>query len=264
MSLLTLLITVLTITLGGTHFARAGSPDPKSGGGRSASKEDDAYGLRDSGPGERNAARADTGRNICELEMRMIDAGLINVKEIDPTLLVELKYASATNFMGEAVYGDLKNCYLQKDAALKLKTAHALLKKHNPKLRLLLGDGCRPRSVQRRMWAIVKDTPNRKYIANPAAVSMHNYGAAVDVTIADEEGNRLDMGVPMDYFGVLSHPCEEARLLKEGKLTVQQVSHRRLLREVMTKAGFQGLSIEWWHFNACDRSTAAKRYRIIE
>jgi D-alanyl-D-alanine dipeptidase len=194
----------------------------------------------------------------------MINAGLVNVKEIDPTLLVALKYASAGNFMGEAVYGDLKECYLQREAALKLKRAHDLLKKRDPQLRLLLGDGCRPRSVQRKMWEIVKDTPMRKYVANPAAVSMHNYGAAVDVTITDEEGNRMDMGVPMDHFGILSHPGEEARLLKEGKLTIQQVSNRRLLRDVMTKAGFQGLSIEWWHFNACARSIAAAKYKIIE
>lgn len=200
----------------------------------------------------------------CEFERRMIDAGLVNVKTVDPTLLVKLKYASPDNFMGEAVYGDLKECYLQKEAALKLRKAHEILKARHPNLRLLLGDGCRPRSIQRRMFSIVKGTPKQKYVANPAAGSMHNYGAAVDVTLADDTGARLDMGVPMDYFGILSHPGEEPRLLKEGRLTLEQVANRRLLREVMTRAGFQGLSIEWWHFNAFDRKSVIGKFKIVE
>ena len=208
--------------------------------------------------------RTGSGKTMCELEERLIKAGLVNIKQIDDTILVDLKYASCRNFMGANVYGDLKDCYLRKEAALMLKKAHENLKAHNPKLRLLVADGCRPRSVQRRMWEIVKGTPMQPYVANPAAVSMHNRGAAVDITIVDEAGNRLDMGVPMDHFGVLSQPREETRLLKEGKLTAQQVANRRLLREVMTKAGFQSLSIEWWHFNACDRKTAASKYGIIE
>jgi zinc D-Ala-D-Ala dipeptidase len=203
-------------------------------------------------------------RNMCELEKKFRNAGLMNVKDIDESLVVELKYASSNNFMGTNVYGDMNQCYLQRDAALKLKKANDILKKHDPRLRILVADGCRPRSVQRKMWEIVKGTPNQKYIANPAAASMHNFGAAVDVTIVDEKGDRLDMGVPMDHFGVLSHPCEEARLLREGKLTQKQVSNRRLLRDVMVKAGFQPLSIEWWHFNAVDRKIAMQKYRIIE
>jgi D-alanyl-D-alanine dipeptidase len=211
-----------------------------------------------------NRQTARSGEAMCELEMKLVKAGLVNVREIDGTLLVDLKYGCPRNFMGANVYGDLKECYLRKEAALMLKKAHDILKARRPELRLLVADGCRPRSVQRRMWEIVKGTPMQRYVANPAAVSMHNRGAAVDITIADENGNRLDMGVPMDHFGVLSHPGEEARLLKEGKLTARQVANRRLLREVMTKAGFQYLSIEWWHFNACDRKTAASRYGIIE
>ena len=219
------------------------------------------YKGADATSGEQNV---EMGKKVCELEKRLIKAGLVNMKEIDDTILVDLKYASTRNFMGANVYGDLRECYLRKEAAGMLKKAHDHLKARDPKLRLLVGDGCRPRSVQRRMWEIVKGTPMQPYVANPSAVSMHNRGVAVDITIADENGNRLDMGVPMDHFGILSHPREEARFLKEGKLTERQVANRRLLREVMTKAGFQVLGIEWWHFNACDRKTAAGRYGIIE
>ena len=197
-------------------------------------------------------------------ESRMLAAGLVNVQAIDRNLVVELKYASPHNFMGANVYGELKDCYLQKDAALKLKRANDLLQQRDPKLRLLVADGCRPRSIQQRMWQLVKGTPMQKYVANPAVGSMHNYGAAVDVTIIAENGNRLDMGTPMDHFGILSQPRKEAKFLRAGKLTADHIAARRLLREVMTRAGFQSLSIEWWHFNACDRPTAKAKYQIIE
>jgi len=201
---------------------------------------------------------------LSEMEKKFIAAGLVNIADVDDSLMVDLKYASPQNFLGADVYGGMKACYLQRDAALKLKNANDLLKCHNPKLRILLADGCRPRSVQRRMWAIVEGTPMQRYVANPSAGSLHNYGVAVDVTICDENGNRLDMGTPMDYFGALSHPREEVRFLKEGKLTKQQVAARRLLRNVMQRAGFQGLEIEWWHFNACDKKTASRTYQVID
>jgi D-alanyl-D-alanine dipeptidase len=212
----------------------------------------------------RNGKAAYVSENMSDLLGKLINEGLVNIKDIDETILVDLKYASAQNFMGTNVYGDLKDCYLRKEAAVKLRRANDLLKKTHPDLRILVGDGFRPRRVQRRMWEIVKGTPMRPYVANPAAGSMHNYGMAVDVTIADARGNRLDMGCPMDSFGIISHPCEESRLLRDGRLTETQVANRKLLREVMTKAGFQTLSIEWWHFNACDRKTAAGKYKIID
>ncbi len=201
---------------------------------------------------------------VCELEDKFIKAGLVNIREIDDSILVDLKYACTRNFMNANVYGDIKDGYLRKDAALMLKKASELLKARNPELRLLVVDGCRPRSVQRRMWEIVKGTPMQKYVANPAAASMHNYGMAVDLTLAAPDGTRLDMGTPMDHFGELAQPALEARFLKAGKLTEDQVKNRRLLRDVMTKAGFQVLSIEWWHFNACDRKVVKSRYGVIE
>jgi zinc D-Ala-D-Ala dipeptidase len=203
-------------------------------------------------------------RIIGELEKQLLAAGLVNVKDLDDTLIVELKYACPSNFMGENVYGQLTECYLQPEAARQLKKANDLLKRIDPGLRIVVVDGFRPRSVQRRMWELVKGTPRQKYVANPSVGSMHNYGLAVDVTLADAQGNRLDMGTPIDYFGTLAHPSEEARFLEEGKLTKKQVASRRLLRRIMNEAGFSGLSIEWWHFNACTRKVAEKDYEMID
>ncbi|WP_027367495.1 M15 family metallopeptidase [Desulfocurvibacter africanus] len=199
-----------------------------------------------------------------DIERRLIGQGLIDVQTTDPLLLVDLKYARSDNFMGENVYGDLRKCYLHPEPALMLKEAHARLHDRNPDLVLLLLDGVRPRSVQQRMWEMVKNTPMQPYVANPARGSMHNYGAAVDVTIARADGTPLDMGTRVDHFGMLAQPREEQRFLREGMLSPEQVANREILRNAMLEAGFQPLAIEWWHFNAFDKDTTRRRYAIIE
>jgi len=199
-----------------------------------------------------------------ELERRLIQAGLVRVTDIDPSLLVKLKYAATSNLMGADVYSGLEHCYLQREAAEMLREAHRLLKAEHPGLRLLVVDGCRPRSVQRRLWGLVEGTPRQRYVANPARGSMHALGAAVDLTLADERGNRLDLGTAMDHFGPLAQPRLEERFLREGKLTREQVRARRWLRRAMTRAGFRPLPIEWWHFDAFPRKVARRRYRVIE
>ena len=200
----------------------------------------------------------------CALEQRLLDQGLIDIQSCDPTILVDLKYARSDNFMGEPVYGELRRCYLQPDAALKLRKANAILTSRNPELRLLVSDGVRPRSVQRRMWELVKDTPMRPYVADPSRGSMHNFGAAVDLTLASADGVSLDMGTGMDHFGVLAQPREEERLLAAGRLTRDQIANRKVLRSVMLEAGFRPLSIEWWHFDAFAKEETRARFVIIE
>lgn len=72
------------------------------------------------------------------------------------------------------------------------------------------------------------------------------------------------MGTPVDHFGILAQPRYESRFLKEGKLTAEQVSNRRLLREVMLAAGFHPIAIEWWHFEAFAKKDIRKTYSIVE
>jgi zinc D-Ala-D-Ala dipeptidase len=205
-----------------------------------------------------------TVTEVCALERRYLECGLIDVQDVDPTILVDLKYARPDNFMGEPVYGALRRCYLQPEAAMLLGRANRLLDSHRPGLRLLVADGVRPRSVQRRMWELVRGTPMQPYVANPATGSMHNYGAAVDLTLATPDGSALDMGTGLDHFGVLAQPREEERLLRKGALTSGQVENRRLLRQVMAGAGFRPLAIEWWHFDAFGREETRKRFKIVE
>ncbi|MCF7826302.1 MAG: M15 family metallopeptidase [Candidatus Marinimicrobia bacterium] len=201
---------------------------------------------------------------VLPLEEQLQDQGLVDIQSLAPDILVELKYSTTDNFLAADTYGELEHCYLQPEAAAMLKEAQAILKQSHPGLTLLVYDGARPRSIQRKMWTLVVGTPSEDYVANPKGGSVHNYGSAVDLTLADAQGVPLDMGTPFDYFGELAQPRHEDRFLKENKLTQQQVDNRHLLREVMTQAGFLAISIEWWHFNAVPVKVARTQYKIIE
>jgi zinc D-Ala-D-Ala dipeptidase len=206
-----------------------------------------------------------SGDALFAFERELEACGFVDVQALDPTIRVELKYAAEENFMGVSVYGEFNRAYLRLEAAQKLVRANALLHELLPGHTLLVVDAFRPRRVQRKMWDSLNAEPLKKlYVADPAGGSMHNYGCAVDVTISDSQGNRLDMGTPIDHFGVLAQPRLEKSFLKKGKLTAEQVANRRLLRSVMAAAGFRPLPIEWWHFDAFEKSHVRKVYAIVE
>jgi len=198
------------------------------------------------------------------LEKQLQAQGLVNIHTLAPDILVELKYSSKDNFLSADTYGELENCYLQPKAAAMLKKAQDILQATHPELTLLVYDGARPRSIQRKMWALVVNTPSQDYVANPDRGSVHNFGSAVDLTLSTMDGVPLDMGTPFDYFGKLAQPRHEARFLKENQLTQEQIDNRIILRDAMTQAGFQTISIEWWHFNAVPVKVARSQYQIIE
>ncbi len=212
---------------------------------------------------------------------------LVDVQSLDHNIRVELKYAVNDNFLRKNVYGNLTKCYLRAFAAKKLAEAQRLLREKKPGYSLLVYDGLRPRSIQYMMWDIVKNTDMQQYVANPKSGSIHNYGAAVDLTIADEKGMPLNMGTPFDYFGIKAQPKYENIFLdpkklgeskfdketmklieddlkKSGELKPAEYKNRLLLREVMIKAGFEPISNEWWHFNAMSNQEVKAKYKIIE
>lgn len=199
------------------------------------------------------------------LEQIILDAGLVDIQTINNNILVDLKYSSTDNFLGQDVYGNLSKAYLQEEVAEKLSKAQGFLTEINADYKLLVYDGVRPRSVQKLMWDVVKGTAQQRYVASPSGTgSMHNYGASVDLTIADENGQALDMGTPFDFFGNESQPRHENQSLKNGKITSQNIENRKLLRSVMKKAGFIGIQSEWWHFNGFSKTETKSKYSIIE
>ncbi|CAN5445591.1 hypothetical protein BH10BAC1_BH10BAC1_10190 [soil metagenome] len=203
---------------------------------------------------------------LSSMERTLLAAGLVNVKTIDSSIVVDLKYSTKNNFLGLDMYGDFDKCYLQPDVAQKLKCSQEMLKSKFPFYSLIVFDAVRARSIQRKMWDTI-DVPyseRSKYVSNPNNGSLHNFGAAVDLSIIDEHGIELDMGTAYDYFGELAYPREEERMLEEGRLTHIQLLNRELLRSVMEGAGFMGITTEWWHFNSCYRTEAYEKYKIIE
>jgi D-alanyl-D-alanine dipeptidase len=116
------------------------------------------------------------------------------------------------------------------------------------------------------MWDTVDIPINErgKFVSNPKNGSLHNYGAAVDLTIAKLSGEELDMGTPYDDASKLSYPEMEAAYLQKGELTNEQIANRILLRAVLSKGGFWNIQTEWWHFNSCNREQAKEKYKIVE
>ncbi len=191
---------------------------------------------------------------------------LVDIQSIDPTIQVDLKYASADNFMKQRLYFSLEKLYLQKDVAERLSKSQHYLKSLHPDYSLLIYDGVRPVSVQQRMWDALDTIPvsqRSKFVSNPKNHSIHNYGAAIDLTITDENGTPLDMGAGYDDIRKIAYPSMEEYFLKTGELTPRQVENRKLLRKVMKNQGFINIPSEWWHFNAYSRNEVKRRYQVV-
>lgn len=191
---------------------------------------------------------------------------LVNIRLIDPSIQVDLRYATDNNFMGHILYDTLNVLYLQEDVAQRVSACQQYLKEKVPNYSLLIYDGVRPLEVQREMWNALDTIPaaqRGKFVSNPSYGSVHNFGAAVDLTICNEVGEPLDMGAGYDDFRDIAFPSKEWKFLASGELTTEQVDNRKLLREVMKSQGFRGIPSEWWHFNACTRNQAVYKYKKL-
>ncbi len=192
---------------------------------------------------------------------------LEDVKAMDSSIQVNLRYSDTTNFLGRDFYDGLHTAYLNCETALRVCEAQFYLKQINPKLSLVILDASRPQHIQQMMWDSLQGLADKKsfYLAPPDETSLHNYGAAVDVSIMDlETGELLDMGTHFDHFGVLSEPIYEQKFLKMGLLTQQAYENRLLLRKVMQRARLNPITSEWWHFSICNKEEAAKRFVLIK
>lgn len=190
--------------------------------------------------------------------------GFVNLGKADKTLKIDLMYTRADNFTGKVLYDDLLEAYLHPEAAKALLKGQKRLKELHPGYSLIIYDAARPMSVQQKMWDVVKGTPKNIYVSNPArGGGLHNYGLAVDVSIADEKGNPLPMGTKVDHLGKEAHIDIEAAMVQQGVITAQERKNRLLLRQVMTYAGYKPLRTEWWHFNFRSREEAKRNYKVI-
>lgn len=160
---------------------------------------------------------------------------LVKITEEDFGVILDLRYATTNNVCNQKLYSH-PTCYLHKDTIIPLKRAINLAK--NLGLKLKIFDAFRPMEVQEFMY---NKFPG-DFVSNPkTGLTPHCRGAAIDLTLADLEGNELEMGSDFDEFSDLSfHNCE--RISNKAK-------HNRLLfLGLMTSAGFDFFSKEWWHY----------------
>ena len=179
-------------------------------------------------------------------------------------LQVDLRYAGARNLLGRDLYSPHDCAWLRREAADALQQAVQWLARERPELRLCVLDAARPQRVQELFWAHVQGTPMEPYFAPPERGSIHSFGMAVDITLADAQGQELDMGTPFDDTTERSHPALEHRHAAAGLLSQAQLANRRLLRSALLQAGWQAISTEWWHFDFGDRDEVRRRLpRIV-
>lgn len=191
---------------------------------------------------------------------------LVSVDQFNKDIWWELKYASKDNFMKRVLYDTLKKPYVQIDIARRLAKSQEYLTGRNREYHLLVYDGLRPLSVQWEMWNAMDTIPvleRGKFVSNPRNGSVHNYGAAVDLTICNSKRKPLDMGAGYDDIRQIAYPSLESEFLATGEITQQQIDNRKLLRRALKSQGFSNIPTEWWHFNAYPRPVVKRKYHIV-
>lgn len=166
----------------------------------------------------------------------------MDVRRYDPSLVIEMRYATAKNCVGIVVYPPDFPCLTRPDTAVRLRIAQQLL--HDWGYRIKIWDAYRPPEAQTvlyRRWA------GRGFVANPdqAGGSLHSWGLAVDATLVDLLGRDVSMPSDFDVF------TPEASAIYAGN-DRKAAFHLHLLQGAMGAAGFSGLRNEWWHFAVKD------------
>ena len=165
-------------------------------------------------------------------------AVLVDVRSVDPTITVELRYAGRKNFLGHSLYPRGTHALARPEVASALAVAQGFLRRYQYGLKIW--DAYRPVEVQAMLWNASR---NSDYVANPevGAGSLHSWGIAVDATLVDSRTRDVRMPTDFDDF-------TPAAMLHYMGSSPERSSHLRLLRYAMYKAGFCGLRTEWWHF----------------
>ena len=194
------------------------------------------------------------------LSAQKLPEGFAYLKKENPTLILDLRYATSENFTGKIVTGYTSEKAIgTKALSIALRKVQALLRSRG--LGLKVFDAYRPQSAVDAFisWAAsASDTlKKREYYPNLkkedlfelgyiAEKSGHTRGSTIDVTLVYLKGRRkgkeIDMGGKWDYFGEASH-------FNYQKISPKQMENRRLLRDLMIEGGFNPYEKEWWHFS---------------
>ena len=204
-------------------------------------------------------------KNIEKNDTTIIDkasdsSDFVLLSETVPDAILEIRYYSTYNFVGDRINGYEEPCaLLTKEAATALKKASDEVVSKGYRLKIY--DAYRPQKAVTHFmnWAKdVSDIRMKKYFYPEldksvlfdqgyiAEKSGHSRGSTVDLTLFDMNTEKeLDMGGTFDYFGELSHPDYK-------QITAEQYENRMILRDAMLANGFKPLDEEWWHFTLKD------------
>ncbi len=167
---------------------------------------------------------------------------LIDIKSVDPSIVVDLRYATADNVTGHPLYPPGTPALVRPSTAARLVKAQRYLQARH--FGLKIWDAYRPLAAQIKLW---KSSHNGLFVANPEHRngSLHTWGVAVDATLVDSHGGAVSMPSKFDEFS------DAARLNYTGDDPVVTF-HLKLLQQAMRFGGFYGMRTEWWHFVAYD------------
>src|SRR5262245_40570062 len=178
------------------------------------------------------------------------DPDLVELIKLDPTLRLDIRYATANNFLGTPVYPEAR-AFLQRPAAEGVRNANETLRAKG--YGILIFDGYRPWRVTKKFWDA---TPADKkiFVANPKEGSRHNRGCAVDLSLFDlQTGKEVEMPSAYDEMSERAYPKYTGGTEKAREL-------RDMLRAAMEAQGFTVYEYEWWHFDYKDW----KEYPILD
>ena len=187
-------------------------------------------------------------------------SGFVLVSEAVPDAILEIRYYSTYNFVGDRITGyEEPVALLTKEAAEALKAVSDDLLAQGYRLKIY--DAYRPQMAVTHFmeWALDTEDVRMKEYFYPelekdvlfplgyiAEHSGHSRGSTVDLTLFDMRTEKeVDMGGTFDYFGELSHP-------DYTDITEEQYANRMILRDAMIAHGFKPLEEEWWHFTLED------------
>lgn len=222
---------VVAAWLGAVRLERR--PEPPPGGFRIAPRR----------PITELLAEAATDAPAKELTAGQRPADLVDLQDLGAGLRFDLRYATADNFVGAAVYPPTARAQLQRPAAEALARVQRRLAPRG--LGLVVFDAYRPWSVTKVFWEATPE-PLREFVADPAEGSRHNRGCAVDLGLVDlATGALVPMPSEFDEFTPRAYPDYP------GGTSVQRY-HRDLLLREMAAEGFTVNPGEWWHFDHKD------------
>jgi D-alanyl-D-alanine dipeptidase len=180
------------------------------------------------------------------------ESDLVEITKVDPTIRLDIRYASTNNFMHRPMYRQAK-AFLQRPAAEALVRAHRSLKAKG--YGIVVFDAYRPWSVTKLFWDSASEEERRiEFVANPQKGSRHNRGCAVDISLFDiATGAEVKMPSDYDEFSKRAYPDYTGG-------SAEETASRDLLRAAMEAQGFTVYPAEWWHFDYKDW----KEYRIMD